>query len=145
LTSGGPIYRFRADQAGPPAAMSGAPLHHVMAKSDDQSEKAMSRLEARLDAFEAGRARPTSSPFALSGMGPGYRMVWEIVSGLFGGVALGWALDHFAGTAPWGVVGGLVIGSGVAVFLAARSAARMGAESLAKNPAEPVPFDDDED
>lgn len=78
-------------------------------------------------------------------MGQGYRMAWEVLSGLFGGAALGWAIDYFAGTAPWGVAGGLVTGSAVAVFLAARTAARMGAQALAKNPAQPVPFDDDDD
>jgi ATP synthase protein I len=116
-----------------------------MPKSDDQSEEAMTRLEARLDAFEAQRTKPSSTPFGVGGMGAGYRMMWEIVSGLLGGVALGWALDRFAGTAPWGIVGGLVIGTAVAVFLAAQSAARMGAKSLEENPAPPVPFDDDED
>lgn len=116
-----------------------------MPKSDDQSEEAFTRLEARLDAFEAERAQPSSPLGGMGGMGAGYRMMWEIVSGLLGGAALGWAFDYFAGTAPWGVAGGLVIGTAVAVFLAARSAARMGAKSLAENPAQPVPFDDDED
>lgn len=116
-----------------------------MPKSDDQSEKAMTRLEARLDAFEAKRAQPTGAAFGPASMGAGYRMMWEIVSGLLGGAALGWAVDHFAGTAPWGIAGGLVIGSAVAVFMAASSAARMGAKSLEENPAQPVPFDDDDD
>ena len=106
----------------------------------------MSSLEERLDAFEAKRAE--SSGFAMSGaagMGAGYRMVWEIASGLLGGAALGWAVDHFLGTSPWGVAGGVVIGSAFAVFMAARTAARMGAQALTKTPAEPVPFDDDDD
>lgn len=117
-----------------------------MPKSKDTSRKAADRLEDRLDAFEAKRAE-TSAPMmgGIGGMGKGYRMVWEVLSGLLGGAALGWAVDHFAGTAPWGVALGLVIGSAVSVFMAARTASRMGAESLAKNPAQPVPFDDDED
>jgi ATP synthase protein I len=119
-----------------------------MPQSDDQSREAIDRLDARLDAFEAERARPASGLLGMGGSGAGgvgYRMVSEIVSGLLGGAALGWLLDHFAGTAPWGIVGGLVLGSAAAIFLAARLASRMGAQSLKDHPAKSVPFDDDED
>ena len=116
-----------------------------MPKSDDQSEEALDRLEARLDAFEAKRA-PSASPLAGAGnMSQGYRMLWEVVSGFLGGAALGWLVDKVAGTAPLGLVGGLVIGSGVGVFLAARSAWRISSQAHAANPALPVVDDDDED
>jgi ATP synthase protein I len=116
-----------------------------MPKSDDHSEEAFNRLEARLDAFEAKRATGLSVPFAGAGMaGQSWRMVWEVVSGFLGGAALGWLVDKLAGTAPWGVAAGLVIGGAVGVVLAAMSAARMGKQSLADNPVAPV-ADDDED
>ena len=115
-----------------------------MPKSDDQSEEALDRLEARLDAFEAQRAKPIG-PIGTSGMGQGYRMLWEVISGFLGGAALGWLVDKVAGTAPLGLVGGLVIGSGVGVFLAARSAWRISSQAAAANPAQPVVDDDDED
>ena len=114
-----------------------------MPKSHDQSEKALDRLEARLDAFEAQRAKPIA-PLGTSGMSQGYRLIWDVVSGFLGGAALGWLVDKVAGTAPLGLVGGLVIGSGVGVFLAARSAWRISSQNAAANPAPPV-VDDDED
>ena len=115
-----------------------------MPKSHDQSEEALDRLEARLDAFEAQRAKPIG-PFQTGGMSQGYRMLWEVISGFLGGAALGWLVDKVAGTAPLGLVGGLVIGSGVGVFLAARSAWRISSQAHAANPAPPVVDDDDED
>ena len=121
-----------------------------MPDTDHRPPGALDSLEARLDAFEAERARPMGGLLGglaggVGALASGWRMVWEVVSGFLGGAAVGWLVDHFAGTAPWGVVAGLVIGSGVAVFMAARTAAKMGAESLAKNPAPRVADDDDED
>lgn len=120
-----------------------------MPDPDHRPPGALDSLEARLDAFEAGRAQPKGGLLGgfAGGEGQtanGWRMVWEVVSGFLGGAAVGWLVDRFAGTAPWGVVGGLVIGSGVAVFMAARTAARMGAESLAKHPAPTVAGEDED-
>ena len=116
-----------------------------MPKSHDQSDEALDSLEARLDAFEAKRALGPSLPFGGAGMeGQGWRMVWEVVSGFLGGAALGWLVDWLFKTAPWGVAGGLIIGGAAGVVMAAMSAARMGKQSLAENPVEPV-ADDDED
>lgn len=121
-----------------------------MSDPDQRPAEAVTSLEARLDAFEAERARPKGGMLGgLAGgegnLAGGWRMVWEVVSGFLGGAAVGWGVDYVAKTFPWGTVAGLVIGSGVAVFMAARTAARMGADSLAKHPAQPVADDDEED
>ena len=120
-----------------------------MPDPDHRPPEALGSLKARLDAFEAERAKPkggvlTGLATGEGGIGGGWRMVWEVVSGFLGGAAIGWLVDRFAGTAPWGVVAGLVIGSAVAVFMAVRTAARMGAEALAKHPAPPVAGDDED-
>jgi len=116
-----------------------------MTKPDDRSDQAFDRLEDRLDAFEAKRTSANTGFRGAAAIGQGYRIIIEMIVtvALFGGI--GWAVDHFAKTAPWGVAAGVVIGAGVAVYKAATSAARMGAEALAKNPASSVPDDDDED
>ena len=120
-----------------------------MPDPDHRPPGALDSLEARLDAFEADRARPKGGLLGgLAGgegqMAGGGRMVWEVVSGFLGGAAIGWLVDRFAGTAPWGVVGGLVIGSAVAVFMAARTAAALAAKSLAQHPAPTVAGDDED-
>ena len=66
--------------------------------------------------------------------------------GVLGGVGLGWLLDHFAHTAPWGVVGGLLIGTGLSIFVAVSTAAKASTKSMERQaPAPSVPDDEDED
>lgn len=115
-----------------------------MPKSDDSSQGALGRLDKRLDAFEATRK---AKPFAL-GMGnsasEGYRLLGQMLGGVLGGIGLGWLLDHFAHTGPWGVVGGLLIGAGLSVYATVRTASRISARAEARF-APTVPGADDED
>jgi ATP synthase protein I len=79
-------------------------------------------------------------------MAQGYRFVGEVVGGVLGGVGLGWLLDRFAHTQPWGVVGGLLIGTGLSIFVAVRSAARSSRIAMERRGTVPsVPEDEDED
>jgi F0F1-type ATP synthase assembly protein I len=55
-------------------------------------------------------------------------------------------LDRFAHTQPWGVVGGLLIGTGFSIFTAVSSAARASRKELdALGPSPSAPDDEDED
>jgi ATP synthase protein I len=55
-------------------------------------------------------------------------------------------LDHFAHTQPWGVVGGLLIGTGFSIFTAVSAAARASKIEMERQaPAPSVPDDEDED
>ena len=79
-------------------------------------------------------------------MGEGYRLLAELIGGVLGGVGFGWLVDRFAHTAPWGMAVGVSVGAGMSVFLAVRTAARMGKDMLEKGP--PImaaPLDDDDD
>jgi ATP synthase protein I len=38
----------------------------------------------------------------------------ELIGGLAGGAFLGWVIDQFAGTSPWGLLVMLFVGVGVA-------------------------------
>ncbi len=115
-----------------------------MPRRDDHDEEALKRLDKRLDAFEAQRAPKDRSP-DNSGIGAGYRLVAELIGGVFGGAGFGWLFDRFAHTQPWGIAVGVSIGAGFSVYLAARTAARMGANAQLKSgPVNSVP-DDDED
>ncbi len=79
-------------------------------------------------------------------MGEGYRLLAELIGGVLGGLGLGWLADRFAHTSPWGIAVGVSLGAGASVFMAVRTAARMGKRALEKaGPLKAVPFDDDED
>lgn len=116
-----------------------------MPKPDDLHQEARERLEARLDAVEAARARRESGD-AHKAMAQGYRFLGEVVGGVLGGAGFGWLVDRFAGTAPFGLVGGLLIGTGLSLFVAVKTAAkasRIEAEKAGHLPS--VPDDEDED
>jgi len=117
-----------------------------MPKPDDSSQDAFKRLDKRLDAFQSGRAPKSSSTAGIGGAaGAGYRMLGELLGGVLGGIGLGWLVDHFAHTSPWGLVCGLLIGAGFSIYAVVRTASRVGAQAEAKmGPVPPVP-DDDED
>ena len=115
-----------------------------MPKPDESRDEALTRLDARLNAFEAKRMH-ASSPSAFGGMEQGYRFLGEVVGGVLGGTGLGWLLDVFAGTKPLGLIGGLLIGTGLSIFVAVRTAARMTKSETASAEPAPDPSDEDED
>ena len=115
-----------------------------MPEPGDQREEALDRLDAKLDAFEAERARGASSG-AQAATGQAYRFLGEALGGVLGGLGLGWLFDRIAHTGPWGLIGGLVIGTGLSAYLAATMAGRMSKEASKKaGPAASVPSEDDD-
>ena len=120
-----------------------------MPHPNESPDEALARLDQRLGAAEAAQARKMS-PDAHSGLAQGYRFVGEVVGGVLGGVGLGWLLDRFAHTQPWGLIGGLLIGSGFSIFVAVSAVARANRKILdAQGPAPkgqaPGVPDEDED
>ena len=114
-----------------------------MPKADDPREEAIRRLDERAD------ARPKSMPsITAKATGKAATQGAQLVAGLIGGplvgLAFGWGFDYFAGTAPWGLIVGLLIGFAASVFLAMRTAQRMTMAAKDWPVAEAV-LDDDED
>ena len=111
-----------------------------MSENDEPSE----RLARDLARFKASRA-PSPSPFAnASEAGLGYRLLASLLGGVFGGAGLGWTFDHFVHTSPLGLISGLLIGLGISIYAAVRTALAMSAKAPPAAPAE-VGSDDDED
>jgi ATP synthase protein I len=110
----------------------------------DPPDKALKSLDQRLGAAEAAQAR-TVSPDTHAAMAQGYRFVGEVVGGVLGGVGLGWLLDRFAHTEPWGVIGGLLIGTGFSIFTAATTAAKASRIQMERQAPAPSAPDDRED
>jgi ATP synthase protein I len=91
--------------------------------SDDKPERDSIGEDARIDALEARlkaaheREEQRNRP-QVQGADPGYklgnRVLAELIGGLLGGALIGWVIDRFAGTSPWGLLVMLFLGIVVA-------------------------------
>jgi ATP synthase protein I len=81
-------------------------------------------LEARLKAARE-REEERNQP-KVQGADANYRMgnrvLADLLGGIFGGFVIGWVIDHFAGTSPWGLLVMLFLGIIVAFRNVIRSA-----------------------
>lgn len=105
-----------------------------MPKADEPNDEALQSLDARLDAFEARKAaeQPKRAEHEKSSQ-DGYRLLADLIGGVLAGLGLGWAIDRYAGTEPWGMVGGLLIGMGFSIYLVVRKATKLSAQASAKS------------
>lgn len=110
---------------------------------DEPNAEAQS-LDRRLAAAEAAQVRRVNGD-SHRAMAQGYRFLGEVVGGVLMGAGLGWLVDRFAGTAPLGLVIGLLAGSGLSIFVAVRTAARTTRDETAKaGPLPSIPDEEDE-
>ena len=112
-----------------------------MSRPDDSREEALRRLDERADALEARSARPAAD-YGGQAVGQAYTLLGLLLGGPAVGLALGFGVDAIAGTAPWGIIVGVLLGFGMAIYMALGSARRLSARAPKGSP---VPFDDDED
>ena len=80
---------------------------------DDELERRRRRLEADLAArrTEGAEGEGKARTGSLSGYGQAFKMSSEFIAGVVVGVGLGWIIDRLAGTTPWGLIAGLLLGS----------------------------------
>jgi ATP synthase protein I len=85
-------------------------------------------LESKLDALERERSekrdRDSRQGADASGMSRGFRYSADFVAGVLVGCGLGWLLDHFLGTRPWGLMIFIVLGFAAGTFNILRLAER---------------------
>jgi len=70
-------------------------------------------LDRRLDAAkerEVQRNKPAAGAEADANYRMGNRVLAELIGGIGGGAFLGWVIDHFAGTTPWGLLVVMALG-----------------------------------
>jgi ATP synthase protein I len=96
-----------------------------MAEPNPPRDEALKRFDQRYEALAETHRRKPRGFGAESGAGAGYRLIGELVGGVLTGLGLGWVADRLAGTQPWGLIVGLLAGTGVAIFMIVRSAGRM--------------------
>jgi ATP synthase protein I len=86
------------------------------------------RLGERLDRVGPGRSpetgpRPTADSSAFA---RGFRLATEFVAGVILGAVLGWAVDRWLGTSPWGLIVLLLLGFAAGTLTVMRSAGVAG-------------------
>ena len=103
-----------------------------MSEPSPPRDEALKRFDERYDALAASSRRPRRRFGSDEGAGAGYTLIGELVGGVLTGLGLGWLLDRVAGTAPFGLIGGMLIGTVASIYLVVRSAGRMAASAPAK-------------
>ncbi len=83
-------------------------------------------LEARLKAAESREETRNRSQMtgADANYRSGNRVLADLLGGILGGSVIGWTVDWFAGTSPWGLLVGLFLGIVVAFSNIIRAANR---------------------
>lgn len=84
-------------------------------------------LEARLKAAkerEEQRNQPLGTVESDASYRLGNRVLAELLGGIGGGAFVGWVIDQFAGTAPWG----LLVVMSLGIVVAFRSIIRMSSQ-----------------
>jgi ATP synthase protein I len=99
--------------------------------SPDQ-EKAVSDLTARADALQKRTERPEAAAPHGAAVNQAYRIIAELFGGVLVGLAVGFGVDQLFDTAPWGLLGGVLIGFALAVYMARRTANRLMAQAAAE-------------
>ena len=117
-----------------------------MPEPHDPSKEALSRLDKDLDTFEAKRTAPASILGGAEGAASqGYRLLAGLLGGIFGGLGVGWALDHFLHTSPVCLIVGVLLGTAAAIYGSVRDAFRTSAAARAKFGIAPSVSDDQDD
>ncbi len=117
-----PLWRLHGTEMAAQDGRSGA---EGSSPSDAELARRFDRLSRELDSerreqTEAERKPPSGA----TGYAAGFRLASEFVAGVLVGAALGWGLDRFAGTSPWGLIGFLLLGFAAGVLNAIRVASR---------------------
>ena len=99
--------------------------------SDEQPARDPLGEDARIDALdqrlkaarerEEERNRPVMGGEADANYRMGNRVLAELIGGIGGGAFIGWGIDHFAGTSPWGLLAVMFLG----IIVAFRSIIRI--------------------
>ena len=117
-----------------------------MSLPPESREETIARLNRSASDLEARNASPVSHEAAgQAAAGQAWRIIADLFGGVFVGLALGAIVDWYFHTGPAGLIGGVLLGFAVSVWMAWRTAQRLMAEARKQGEPQSVPFDDDED
>lgn len=104
-----------------------------MSPMQESREEAIKRLQKSASELEARtRAEKSAELTGQAVAGEAYKIIAELLGGVAVGLALGFGLDHFAGTRPWGLIGGVLLGFALSLWMARRTANRLMAQAKAE-------------
>lgn len=102
--------------------------------NDEQPDRDPVGEDARIDALEARlkaarereeqRNKPSGGAEADANYRMGNRVLAELLGGIGGGAFIGWVIDQFAGTTPWGLLVVMFLG----IIVAFRNIIRMSSQ-----------------
>jgi ATP synthase protein I len=104
---------------------------------DDELERRRRDLEASLATRRTDRFEGKDEAKAAAGYGQALKLSSEFIAGVVVGVGLGWFIDRLAGTAPWGLIVGLLLGFGAGILNVLRSAGLASEFGQGGKPREP--------
>ncbi|MFK0298522.1 AtpZ/AtpI family protein [Brevundimonas sp. NPDC090276] len=113
-----------------------------MSPTKESREEAIKRLHESASALEDRTKVEQSAEFAAHAVtGQAYKIIAELLGGVFVGLGLGFGVDRLFGTTPWGLLVGVLLGFALAIYMARRTANRLMAQALAAGvTAKPVPY-----
>ena len=117
-----------------------------MSNPGESREEAIKRLTESASALEARTERKVHDHGVQArAASKAWRILAELLGGVFAGLALGFIVDRIFGTVPWGLITGVLLGFGVSVWMARRTAHRLMAQAKLEGEPKSVPFEDDEE
>jgi len=113
-----------------------------MSPTKESREEAIKRLNDSASALEGRTQVEQSAEFAAHAVtGQAYKIIAELLGGVFVGLGLGFGVDRLFGTTPWGLLVGVLLGFALAIYMARRTANRLMAQAMAAGvKAEAVPY-----
>ncbi|MND73371.1 ATP synthase protein I [compost metagenome] len=120
-----------------------------MSPTKESREEAIKRLNQSASALEARTQADKSAEVAAQKVvGQAYRIIAELLGGVAIGLAVGFGVDRLFGTTPMGVIGGVLLGFALSIYMARRTANRLMAQAKAAGlpqQGEPIVEADEED
>jgi ATP synthase protein I len=89
---------------------------------DEELERRRRNLEATLATRLPEKRDGDGKQGGAAGYGTALKLSSEFIAGVAVGAGLGWVVDRFAGTSPWGLIVLLLLGFGAGVLNVLRSA-----------------------
>lgn len=111
-------------------------------KRDEDGEAAelsgrLRRLDAKLGQNRSERLaseRGSGSASGMQGLGLALRISSEFIAGVIVGGGLGWIIDYWAGTSPWGLIILLLLGFAAGVLNVLRSLGKVAGPETRMRP-----------
>jgi len=118
-----------------------------MSTPRESREEAIKRLNDSASSLEASTAPKTNEHLAAQAVtSQAYKIIAELLGGVLIGLGLGFGADRLFGTTPWGLIGGVLLGFALSIYMARLTANRLMAQAKASGVIpQSIPFDDEED